>query len=558
MLWLVGSLREHPEVALFLVLALGYGLGGIRIGSFKLGPVLGVLIAGIAVGQMAIPVSEPLKNAFFMLFLFAIGYQTGPQFFQSLRMTGASQIILTLVVCLCALGLSLGLSWLFGFDAGETAGLLAGAMTGSAAFGAAGEAIAGLNATEGQRQLLLANAAVSFAVCYLIGTIGVMWVLTKVGPWIMRVDLRKACKQLEQEMGSAEQSRIPPDVLFETRAYEVPAYWGGRTVSELETGFRDFRVFVERLRRNGNVHKPSKDEQLRSGDQIALWGRREALLNASSLQLHPEIYDPQLLDIGIINREVVLTSNKYSTLGQLAVADVSRGIFLARLTRSGKDLPYTLKTPLEPGDVLSVAGDELHINELSQELGYAKRETDASNITNITIAILVGALIGLPALAFAGVEISLTMFVGVLVGGLVLGRLSSVNARFGSVPEPALWLFNSLGLAGFLALVGIQAGPGFVRGLQQSGLALLASAVIVVVVTHVVGMLVGRFVLRMHPGVVLGACAGAGTSAPALGAILEAAESRVPALSYGVGYALGNVLLALGASVIVRILGAGS
>jgi len=96
MSWLVRSLRENPEVPFFLVLALGYGLGNLRIGKFKLGPVLGVLIAGIVVGQLAIPISDPLKNSLFMLFLFTIGYQTGPQFFHSLRMTGPGQIVLTL------------------------------------------------------------------------------------------------------------------------------------------------------------------------------------------------------------------------------------------------------------------------------------------------------------------------------------------------------------------------------------------------------------------------------------------------------------------------------
>jgi putative transport protein len=160
-------------------------------------------------------------------------------------------------------------------------------------------------------------------------------------------------------------------------------------------------------------------------------------------------------------------------------------------------------------------------------------------------------------LGIGGIEISLTTFVGVLLGGVVLGRLSSVNPRFGGIPGPALWLMDSLGLCGFLALVGMQAGPGFVRGLQESGLALVGSAAIVVLATHLVGILVGRYVLRMHPGIVLGACAGAGTSAPALGALLEVSDSRVPVLSYGVGYALGNVVLAIGASAIVKIVGPG-
>jgi putative transport protein len=558
MQWLARSLRENPEVALFLVLAVGYGLGNIRIGSVKLGPVICVLIAGIAVGQLAIPVSEPLKNSFFMLFLFAIGYQTGPQFFQSLRLTGPIQIVLTLVMCATALGLTAGIVWLRRLNAGDAAGLLAGAMTGSAAFGAAGEAIGNMNTTEAQRQVLLENAAVSFAVCYLIGMVGVIVILTKVGPWIMRVDLARACKDLEEEMGSPERETIAsPYTVFETRAYEVSESLQGRTVADTEASFAGYRVFVERVQRNGDLLNASAEEKLLAGDRIVLWGRREALLKAPQIQLGREVYDSKLLDLGVIRREIVLTHPPAATLGQLASNGLARGIFLERIVRGGKDLPFTLQTPLEPGDVLSLMGDETHIEALTVQSGYAKQGADTSNLTNISAAIGLGALIGLPALGFAGVELGLTMFVGVLLGGIILGRLSSMNPRFGDIPGPALWLFDSLGLTGFLALVGMQAGPGFVRGIQQSGLLLIVSAAIVVVITHVVGMLVGRFVLRMHPGLVLGACAGAGTSAPALGAVIEAAESRVPALSYGVGYALGNVVLALGASVMVKIVGPG-
>src|SRR5215217_5447106 len=106
--WLFRSLREHPEVALFVVLAIGYGLGSIRLRNFKLGPVLGILIAGIVVGQLNISVAQSLKHSFFMLFLFAIGYQTGPQFFQSLRMNGPKLILLTLVVSATAVFLTMG------------------------------------------------------------------------------------------------------------------------------------------------------------------------------------------------------------------------------------------------------------------------------------------------------------------------------------------------------------------------------------------------------------------------------------------------------------------
>src|SRR5262245_14473165 len=198
---LIESLRQHPELAFFLVLALGHKLGAVPLGSFKLGSVLGVLIAGIALGQFDIPVSETLKNMFFMFFMFAVGYRTGPLFFRSLRDAGSGQLLLTLIVCLTAFAVSWILARLAGFDAGTAAGLIAGSMTGSAAFGAAGETIGRFSVSSNTRQLLLANAAGSFAVCYMVGTVLVIWVLTKVGPWIMRADLKAACRSLEEEMG---------------------------------------------------------------------------------------------------------------------------------------------------------------------------------------------------------------------------------------------------------------------------------------------------------------------------------------------------------------------
>jgi putative transport protein len=286
-----------------------------------------------------------------------------------------------------------------------------------------------------------------------------------------------------------------------------------------------------------------------------MFGRRQALVAADNPLRAYETLDDELLDLGLVSRDVVVTSDKAGrTLGELAENEASRGVFLEKFLRMGKELPVTFQTPIQPGDVLSVKGEPSNIDRVVSEVGYAITPTDATNMTVVSTAIFLGALIGLPRLVFRGIEVSLTLFVGVLIGGLVLGWLSSSHPRIGRIPEAALWLFDSLGLTGFLALVGLEAGPEFLSGWQQAGFALLASAVVIVVVTNVVGILFGRYILRMHPGLVLGACAGAVTSAPALGALLESAESRIPALSYGVGYALGNVVLAIGGAVIVTIL----
>ena len=558
MRWLIESLRHHQEIALFLVLAVGYGVGELRLGWFRIGPVLGVMIAGIALGQLNIPVSDALKNAFFMLFLFAVGYRTGPQFFQSLRTTGVKQIILTVVICGTGFGLSFIVAWLAGFDAGTAGGLVAGAIGSSAAFGSASAEISRLNVPEMTRHLLLAKGAASFAVCYLVSTIMVIWVLTKLGPRLLRVDLAKVCGELEQEMGLHHDSPggSAGNALFATRAYCLPSQFDGKPVLELETIFEGYRVFVERLRRNGEIITPIAGELLYAGDRIALWGRREALIGSGNALYQHEIYDSELLDIGIVSIDVVVTRQKAGrTLGELASDTDSRGVFLQRLVRGGAELPFTLQTPIEHGDLLSVTGEKSHVDRLVQKLGYSKQPTNATDITIVSVAIFLGAMIGLPAVVIGGIQVSLTLFVGVLLGGLILGWLGSRYPRFGGIPEPALWLFDSLGLAGFLALVGLESGPEFVSGLKESGLVLIPSAVVIVVIPHVLGILVGRYLLRIHPGVLLGACAGAGISTPSLSSLIQTARSRVPALGYGVGYALGNVMLALGGSLMVRIIG---
>ena len=152
--------------------------------------------------------------------------------------------------------------------------------------------------------------------------------------------------------------------------------------------------------------------------------------------------------------------------------------------------------------------------------------------------------------------LGLSMFVGVLLAGLVFGWLRSVYHFFGQIPEPALWVFDSFGLTGFIALVGMEAGPDFVIGLRESGLSLIIAAVIVTTVPHLVTLLAGKYVLKLHPGILIGVCCGAGTSAPALAAVQRVADSKIPALGYGVGCALGNFLLALWGGIIVLLISA--
>src|SRR3954469_15926927 len=177
-----GSLRSHAELAIFLTLALGFVIGRISIGSFKLGNVVGTLLAGLLIGQLGIEVPAIVKTVFFDLFLFATGYKVGPQFIRGLGKSALPQVALALVVCVSCLLSTYVAAKIFGYDPGTAAGLMAGAFTDSAIIGTASDAINRLNLPADETKRLLNNVPMAYAVSYLVGTTGAVWFLTALAP----------------------------------------------------------------------------------------------------------------------------------------------------------------------------------------------------------------------------------------------------------------------------------------------------------------------------------------------------------------------------------------
>src|SRR4029453_18675303 len=196
---MVSALRNHPELAIFLTLAVGFVIGRIRVGSFKLGNVVGTLMAGVLIGQLDIKVDPTVKSVFFSLFLFATGYKVGPQFFRGLKKNAGSQALLTLVLCVTSLVTTVVAAKLMGYDCGTAAGLLAGAFTESTVIGTAGNTIARLALPEEEKTRLLNNIPVAYAVSYLVGTSFVVWFLSNLAPRLLKVDLKAEARVLEAQ-----------------------------------------------------------------------------------------------------------------------------------------------------------------------------------------------------------------------------------------------------------------------------------------------------------------------------------------------------------------------
>jgi putative transport protein len=554
--WLGHALRQNPDLAVFLSLALGYAIGLLRVGSFEIGPVLGALIAGLAVGQFGIKVPEALTNLFFLMFVFALGFRTGPEFFQGLRSNALSQVFLSAVLVLTTLGLTWAFAHLLGLDGGAAAGLLAGASSSSTALGTATTATAALGIDPARASELALHAATAYALTYLIGTVLVIWFLPVVGPRLMRVDLREECRQMERAMGlGTEKSALGTSAYQDvvTRAYKLSPDFVGKRVVDLEALWpAGERAIVERLRRGDHVMDCTADTVLEAGDTLAIAGHTHALLHESRPFLQ-EVDDEALLNVPIVSADVVLTNRKVAghPLKALAERVAARDIFLLKVRRAGRELPFAPETQIERGDILTVTGRENEIARVAKRIGYAEYSTSATDLLLVGAAIAIGGLIGIPALKVGHIEIGLSIPVGVLLAGLIVGHFRLIYPRFGRVPDASVWLFESLGLTAFLAAVGIDAGPALAGAFKVFGWPLLAAGVIVALAPPFVTILVGRYVTRTHPGILLGVCAGASTSAPALAELEKLAESKIPTLGYGLACAIGNVLFAVCGTLLV-------
>ena len=552
----VASLRQNPELAIFLTLALGFLLGRVRLGTFKLGNVVGTLLAGVLIGQLAIKVHPLVEIVFFDLFLFATGYKVGPQFFRGLKKNAVSQVSLTVVLCVTSLVVTVVAAKALGYDCGTAAGLLAGAFTESTVIGTAGDTIARLNLPDPEKQRLLNNIPVAYAVSYLVGTGFVVWFLSSLAPRLLGVDLKAESKKLEAKMSAIpteESGKRSGYREWDMRAYRLADVFATRRIADLEKSFVPERVFIERIRRDSNFVEATPDTVLHAGDLVVIVARRRVLLS-EGFAIGVEVEDRELLDFPVATADVVVTNRAVvdETLPILA-EQYGRGVALQKLIRGGEEIPFTLETTVQRGDLLRIVGAAQHVERVGKILGYIERPSSETDVVFVGLGIFVGGLIGLLSVRVGGLPLSLTASGGSLIMGLVFGWLRSVRPTFGRIPEPALWVFDTIGLSVFIGVVGMNAGPGFATGLRVTGPSLLLVGFVVAVTPHVAALLFGRYVLNINPVILLGACAGAGTATAALRAIQDESRSKLPALGYTVPYAIGNILLTAWGPVIVML-----
>jgi putative transport protein len=553
-------LVRYPELALFLVIAAGYWIGSFRIGTFSLGPVTGALFAGLLVGNFAhVPVSGMTKSFLFLLFLFGIGYSVGPQFVLAMKRDGLKPMLLAIVVGFTGLATAIGVAYVLRLDPGFAAGLLSGALSQSAAMGTATDAVNGLAVSEAQRALFVSHIAVADAVCYIFGYAGVIMFCTVIAPALLKIDLRTEALKLEQSLGMARTKSGLASAWrkFELRAYrlDLQSALVGLTAAAAEARIPEQRVFIHRIRRGDRVLDAEPGIALAAGDVLALSAPRQIIVEWIGPRAE-EVEDSELLDIPLLSADIFLINPKLAgiTLEDASRENWTRGLYLRSLSRGGQELPVAAGVILERGDLLRIVGPETAVQNAAKSIGVIVAPSTSIDFVVMGLAIFFGGLVGaLVSFPIGGIRIALSTSVGTLLAGLLVGYLRTRLPHFGRIPDGAINLMTSLGLAAFVGLTGIHAGPIFLSAIREAGIGLLLGGMVVTLLPQIVGFCFGHFVLRMNPILLLGGLTGAQTVTAAMAALQERSGSPVPVLGYTPAYPVANILLTTWGSVIVVV-----
>jgi len=553
-------LSQEPLLALFATISLGYLVGKIRIGSFVLGGIAGTLLVGVIIGQLGVNIDAGIKNIFFALFIYAVGFQGGPQFFHALNRRSLNQLASAFVMCLTGLLCVLLAAWIFGLDRGMAAGLAAGGLTQSAIIGTAGDAISKLSLSPALIKTMQTNVAVGYAVCYIFGSLGPILMATWFLPMLMKWDIRAEAIKLAKSLSGGHAELDPGQFnalrAIDTRVYQIapgsPSV--GKSALALDITLSD--AAVEAILRTGKQLEMSDSTHIQVGDLVALTGTIVAL---ESARFGVEVAAPAGLELVQESRELILTNRALSgrEVGEIydhANVETRHGVFLTSVKRMGIALPLLKKLELKSGDELHFTGSPKDLDRVQGKIGYKISAAAATDFIFFGLGMLVGMLIGMLQFKMWGVPVTIGNGGGCLLSGLFFGWLRSIHPKFAALPLGASSYLRDFGLAVFVGIVGIAAGPEALVAIQKSGLTLLFLGVFVTLVPQILTFFFSYFVLRIRNPIEALACVVGGRSAnPAFAALLEKAGNATPVVSFTVTYAIANVFLTLWGPVIVGI-----
>ena len=546
-------LIANPVISIFVCLALGYLIGKLKIKSFTIGATVGTLLVGLLIslvfkGAGTYQIDGTVKTIFFSLFIFAIGYEVGPSFFASLKSSGLKIIILSLFFAVAAFVVSIVLFKAFGIGAGEAGGILAGSLTQSAILGTADSTMKGmLSGTE--LKTAESQMAIAYALTYVFGTVGVVVFLKNGAAKLIGVNLTDTVKKKIDQTNfheSSSENTVVGNIKARAFCIENGAEFIGKTIGSVEEQYGDDLTITQIIRKGKKVNLAS-DVQLLEGDTVTIIGLLDAVLHFEAPGMK-ETDDSEALKLDVIKQEIVLTNHfSLDVIKHLS----ENGIVISERKRDNNVLSED--QALKALDHLTLVGPKALIAKVVKKLGYVKDTGTETDVSFISMGLVVGLLIGAISFVVSGIPITLGSGGGALIGGLLFGYYQDKHSNYGLMPKATRWFCKSVGLNLFIAIVGLTSGASFLSALQSMGVKVLLIGVLVTILPHIASVYFGRFVLKLDAVDIIGALCGAGTCTAAVNGVVEEYESSIFAVAYTPGYAMGNILLTVLGPLVVAM-----
>ncbi|MDY3847331.1 MAG: putative transporter [Prevotella sp.] len=543
----------HIALLYAMVIAIGVYLGKIKFGGIALG-VTFVLFAGIVAGHVGMTAPSNIltfiQDFGLILFVFMIGLQVGPGFFESFGKGGITLNMLSMATVVLNVGVMFACYYIF-FDTNDPVnlpmmvGTMYGAVTNTPGLGAANEALNSVFAEGTAPQI-----ASGYACAYPLGVLGIIGATIAIR-FICRISLTEEEKELEA--AEAEDTHVKP---HQMHLQVTNSYLAGRTILQIHDFLnRDF--VCSRLLHDGHVTIPNRDTILELGDQLFIVCA-EADAEAIIAFIGPEIQVAwEKTDQPMVSRRILVTKTSINgkTLGQMHFSSVY-GVNVTRITRQGMDLFASPRLPLQVGDRVMVVGPEDLVNRVADVLGNSIKRLDAPNIATIFIGILVGIIFGSLPIAIPGMPVPMKLGIagGPLIIAILIGRYGYKIKLVTYTTTSANMMLREIGLVLFLASVGIKAGAGFWDTVVQGdGLKYVYTGVFITVIPILIIGTLARLKYKFNYFTIMGMIAGTYTDPPALAYANQTCSKEAPALGYSTVYPLSMFLRILAAQLTILL-----
>ena len=538
----VRLLTQNPLLLLFLVAAIGYPLGRVRVRGSQLG-VAAVLFVGLAAGAVdaALALPEIVYMLGLAIFVYTVGLSSGRAFVSSLRRDGLRYAALAVGAIAFAVVLAAAAQRLLGFDRATGAGLFTGALTNTPALAAAIETL-----RQAAPERAVSAPVVAYSICYPMGVVGVVLAI-RVARRLWRPDLAAEAVRLA-ELGA---SNAP----LASETVRVAQGMGGLSIEELVRGLR-WRVIFGRIRRDGQLRLAAPDERLRPGDLVTVVGT-QAELDRVAARLG-DVSDERIdLDRSEFDLRRIFVSNPGVAGVPLRDLDLPRklGVVVTRVRRGDEDLLPSDAMRLEMGDRVRVLGPVRVLPEVTAFFGDSYRAASEVDILTFGLGLALGLVLGiLPIPLPGGIRVSLGFAGGPLVVALVLGTLERTGGMVWNLPFSANVALRQIGLILFLAGIGTRAGQGFLAAFAGGGgLAILAAGAVVTFATALATLWAAHRLMGIPMSLALGMVAGVHTQPAILGYALDETRNEIPNLGYASTYPAATIAKLLLVQVLVAL-----